>query len=110
MISRLLIRLIEQASDPLASAIYQRILDDRRAVKGQATLNSIAMAWTQIVAWAVSERILQANEADEFLIEMRDEDAAAASFGARSAKRRCLPGRVRARGSPYRRLAGPRHL
>jgi hypothetical protein len=110
MISRLLIRLIEQASDPLASAIYQRILDDRRPAKGQATPNSIAMAWKQIAAWAVSERILQANEANEFLMEMRDEDAAAGSLGARSAKRRCLPSRVRARGSPYRRLVGRRHV
>jgi hypothetical protein len=110
MSSRLLSRLIEQASDPLAGAIYQRILEDRRAVKGQAAPDSIAMAWRQIVAWAVHERILQADEADEFLMEMRDEDTVVDSFDAASAKRRCRPGGVRSRGRPHRRLAGRRHI
>lgn len=76
---RLLTRIIERASDPLASAIYRRILDDRRAAKGQPALAGTPTTWEQIVASAMDERVLNPAEAEAFLTETRRGQMAVAS-------------------------------
>ncbi|OGB94797.1 MAG: hypothetical protein A2Z31_09795 [candidate division NC10 bacterium RBG_16_65_8] len=77
MASGLLTRLIEGASDSLARAIYRRILDDRRAAKGQALPSGVSATWEQIVASAMEERVLDPTEATALLVEMCNEQATA---------------------------------
>jgi hypothetical protein len=73
MVSGLFARLIERASDLLASAIYQRILDDRRTGTRQSAPAGAPTTWKQILTWAMQERILDRAEARELLGEIRGE-------------------------------------
>jgi len=103
MASGLLTRLIEGASDSLARAIYQRILDDRRITTGQALPSGAPTTWERIVASALDERILDRKEAGELLAEMRDEQMALGSSIPRNARWRRPAPLSRARPSSHRR-------
>lgn len=59
----LLKRIIEQASDSLAEDVYQRILVDRRAERGQMALHGVVSAWEELAARAEAEGILNQEEA-----------------------------------------------
>jgi hypothetical protein len=88
MVNRILIRVIEQGSDLLAAAVYRRILDDRRGARVRAAPNGLALTWTQIIAWALHERVLQPKEAGQLLDEMLNEDPGATSSGSRRTDKR----------------------
>jgi len=108
MVSRVLTRLIERASDFLASAIYQRILDDRCIGTRHATLPGASATWKQILAWALEERILDRTEARELLSEMRGESLIPGSFASDKARRRSRPAGARTHIDPHPRSAGRR--
>jgi hypothetical protein len=103
----LLKRIIEQASDSLAGSVYQRMLMDRRAARGQLPLRGTVPTWEEIVARAVGEATLSREEATRLLGEVRDGRLTRAMFatvrssGRRAAKR--TPDRTGGRGKSVRR-------
>jgi hypothetical protein len=108
MVSRLLTRLIERASDFLASAIYQRILDDRCTGTRQAALPGAPTTWKQILARAMKERILNRTEARELLGEIRAATMTHRALMPHNAPRRSRTARARTHTGPYARSAGRR--
>src|SRR5512136_2696921 len=105
MVSRLLTQLIERASDFLANAIYQRILDDRCTGTRHAALSGASTTWKQILARAMEERILDRSEAREFLSEMRGESMTPGSSASDKARRRSRPTGARTHIDPQPRSA-----
>ncbi len=103
----LLKRIIEQASDSLAGSVYQRMLMDRRAARGQLPLRGTVPTWEEIVARAVGEATLSREEATRLLAEVRDGRFAGVTFrrasssGRRAANR--TPDRTGGRGKSVRR-------
>ena len=67
MPQELLKRIIEQASDSLAGSVYQRMLMDRRAARGQLPLRGTVATWEDIVGRGVDEATLTRKEATRLL-------------------------------------------
>ncbi len=68
----LLKQLIERASDSLADLVYQRLVEDRRRMSGQADSSGSAPAWDQIAVLAVQESTFTQAEADELLRKLQE--------------------------------------
>ncbi len=81
MPQELLKRIIEQASDSLAGRVYQRMLMDRRAVRGQLHLHGTVATWEDILTRAVKEATLTREEATRLLAEARSGRFAGVTFG-----------------------------